>query len=463
MRPLAPIPVTSADFDVALIPDGIAAAITPAWVRAANESGFALQCALGADTHWLQPWSVDVWPVHAVTTMHVHPVPLVTPIPPSPWSTLLVTVAQPFERIPGTYPAGLDRQVQNLQSQIATVTNWVIPLDGANHSQVASISPGQHSIGVTFNPSANIISLSAVGNNTGIDYARIQSLAPQGMVMLPVMSGQDTQVTLTVSTVNVGGSATGTVTAIFDAETFTVSPQQPANVATPQLNLATYSIPQNTTTSKVLAVPTGVMALAISTPTSIDSHFVRASIIGNTSLTTYWTNTNPAVFNNPVVVPVNPGLEASYTITFQYSAAGPAGSVTWLVAGLLGTQVVYSVPTFAYYNYPPPAWQAPTLSAVSNGDVFGTGVTIHKVSGVAGQSIFVFDYRFVFDAAGACEFLLQDTAGNRIDSGFSNGAGNVCLQGNAGGRQMAQGAGLDYIQQAAVAGNLWGHVHYTLA
>lgn len=109
MQPLAPIPVTSVDFDVALVPDGISAAVTPGWVRAANESNFALQCSLGADTHWLQPWSVDVWPVHAVTSMHVHPVALVTPLPVATWSTLLVTVAQPYETIPGTYPASLDR------------------------------------------------------------------------------------------------------------------------------------------------------------------------------------------------------------------------------------------------------------------------------------------------------------------------------------------------------------------
>lgn len=115
MRPLAPITVTSADFDVFLVPDGIQAAITPGSVRCANESQFALLCSLGADTHWLDPWSIDVFPVHSTTLMHVHPVQLVTPQPASPWNTLLVTVAQPYETIPGVYPAPLSRQISSYE------------------------------------------------------------------------------------------------------------------------------------------------------------------------------------------------------------------------------------------------------------------------------------------------------------------------------------------------------------
>lgn len=113
MQALAPITVSAVDFDVALVADGISAAWTPGYVRCANESPYALQCLLGADMHWLQPWSVDLWPVHSVTSMHVHPVALVSPVPTPPWSTLLVTVAQAWESIPGVYPAALDRQSAN--------------------------------------------------------------------------------------------------------------------------------------------------------------------------------------------------------------------------------------------------------------------------------------------------------------------------------------------------------------
>lgn len=110
MQALAPIAITGVDIDVPLVADGIQAAWTPGQIRCANETPYALQCILGADVHWLQPWSVDVWPVHGVTSMHVHPVSLVTPVPTPQWSTLLVTVAQAFEAFPGVYPAALDRQ-----------------------------------------------------------------------------------------------------------------------------------------------------------------------------------------------------------------------------------------------------------------------------------------------------------------------------------------------------------------
>ncbi|HKW93976.1 MAG TPA: hypothetical protein VJX92_18945 [Methylomirabilota bacterium] len=124
MQALAPIAVSAADFDVALVPDGIAAAISPGSVRSANESPFALQCSIGPDRHWLQPWSVDVWPVHGSTVMHVHPVALASPVNPAPFSNLLVTVAQPYETIPGTYPASLDRQSTPYGQQpvIGTIT-----------------------------------------------------------------------------------------------------------------------------------------------------------------------------------------------------------------------------------------------------------------------------------------------------------------------------------------------------
>lgn len=199
MRALAPITVGTADFDVALVADGTQAAWTPGSIRAANESPVALQCILGADVHWLQPWSVDVWPVRAVTSMHVHPVPLVSPVPTPQWSTLLVTVAQPFEEFPGSYPATLDRQNSAFYNR--QVLGSVTATAGGTNHQSFQLPAGTASIGYAIDFSGGTTPDGVVmqGDQSTDVYRSDFPPLSEPVVHPALLPGLDTSITLTVT------------------------------------------------------------------------------------------------------------------------------------------------------------------------------------------------------------------------------------------------------------------------
>lgn len=146
MQPLAAITITGADFDIALVPDGIAAAIPPDRIKVANESPFALQLGLGGYIDWLPAWTVDVVPVRGVTSMHVHPVPLTSPMPAPPWSTLLVTTIAPYEAVAGTFPASLDR-LSAAYSEQTLVANVSAGANATVTKPSLSVPAGTQSIG----------------------------------------------------------------------------------------------------------------------------------------------------------------------------------------------------------------------------------------------------------------------------------------------------------------------------
>lgn len=110
MQALDPIPIPlsgAAPFEVQL--EGRSAGgIFPATVKLDNGTAYALKVRLGGDTNWLSPGISNVFSVPpGAATMTVSPVILTTPLPPTAYSTLLVTLAAPGETIPGTYPAAI--------------------------------------------------------------------------------------------------------------------------------------------------------------------------------------------------------------------------------------------------------------------------------------------------------------------------------------------------------------------
>ncbi len=280
-----------------------------------------------------------------------------------------ITGATPNSTVTGTIwgnqstsSSGLDLDTTISQSsstvttnapQTALVNNWSIPLDGSNHSQTVGVASGQHSIGITLNPSVNIVSLSVVGNNTGADYAKSQTMGPQGVTMLPVFSAQDTQVTVTVGTSNVGGTATGTITAIFDAEAISISPQQPANIAFPEIPLLTATVAKDGVQhSLTIQTPIGIQCLSLNhnSPT----HLTRYVVTGAQTLTTYLSDAPANIvgsevgfsFQIPIIVPINSLVDTSYTINLTWPNVGGTATVT--IAGLLAPQASYVIPAAGY-------------------------------------------------------------------------------------------------------------------
>lgn len=202
MQALPAIALTGTDVDVALVPDGIAAAQPPGWVRVANESPYALQCALGADFHWLQPWTVDVWPVRGTTLMHVHPIQLTDPLPAAPSATVLVTVAQPYEVIPGTYPATLDRQAATFSPQLVLGTIQT-PGDGAVHRKTFALPAGTLAVGfqVQFSGFGNPANISIQGTQTKVRYLGDTGpiFAPPDDLQIAMLTEGDTSVDCAVT------------------------------------------------------------------------------------------------------------------------------------------------------------------------------------------------------------------------------------------------------------------------
>lgn len=80
-------------------------------IRLANESPYQATITLGAQTLPLAPFTADViTPAQQVTLIAATFVQLATPLPASPVSQLLVSLAEPGESIEGTYPMALPRQ-----------------------------------------------------------------------------------------------------------------------------------------------------------------------------------------------------------------------------------------------------------------------------------------------------------------------------------------------------------------
>lgn len=220
MRLLDPITITGADFDVALAPDSRAAR-PPGWVRVANESQYALQLTgLGADAHWLQPWSTDVYAAWGATSMHVHPVQLVSPLPPAPFATLLVTLADEVETIPGVYPSTLDRQSASYGQQVRI--SLVSAASGSVvNGPVVGVPLGIQSIGFEVE-NGTPVNVFISGSPTGTSY--LNELSPiHAPYISPFSVAEDTSAQLTVDN-TAGGGVTAVVSMIGYTTLFSYRP-----------------------------------------------------------------------------------------------------------------------------------------------------------------------------------------------------------------------------------------------
>jgi hypothetical protein len=98
--PLAPIPLTGADFSVQLA----GFVFAPRQILLDNESPYLLQLTIGGGRFFLRPWVSNVFPTGGSAEMQVHPIVLTTPLPLAPSATLLVTLVPGGEEVPGIYP-----------------------------------------------------------------------------------------------------------------------------------------------------------------------------------------------------------------------------------------------------------------------------------------------------------------------------------------------------------------------
>lgn len=145
MLALAPVALTGSPQTVSLIGQAPQDRQT-APIRLANESPYALQVTLGGDVHWLQPWTVDVFtPPQPVNSIGINPTILTSPLPPAPSSTLIVTLADLGETIPGSYPAPLMRQAA-AYGQPQELLPVLAVAAGASTTEVYQLPAGTQSI-----------------------------------------------------------------------------------------------------------------------------------------------------------------------------------------------------------------------------------------------------------------------------------------------------------------------------
>lgn len=144
--------------------------------------------------------------------------------------------------VPVVNPPG--GQLLTYNAQRALVTNWQIPLSGANASQAVALDPGCRSLAFTFasgnggGSPTNLGSIQVIGNNTGVDYAyqltgpQYANVAniPSTTLYVEVIYAQDTSVNVIIGTTAAAGSVKTTITEIFDDEVITPNNQQPAQV-----------------------------------------------------------------------------------------------------------------------------------------------------------------------------------------------------------------------------------------
>lgn len=179
-------------------------------VRFANESAYALQIVLGGDTHWLNPWTVDVYrPPQIINQIVVIPSVLTASLAPPTSSKLLITLAEPGEGFPGAYPMNLDRQSSAYSQQILLDT-INITTDGqlTLHSNIV-VPPGTHAIGVVSDIpttlAGGISYIQVYGNVSNSFYFNIVNpdfAALGAPAYTPILSGVDTQLGFQVAAVN---------------------------------------------------------------------------------------------------------------------------------------------------------------------------------------------------------------------------------------------------------------------
>lgn len=134
-------------------------------IRFANESAYALQIGLGPETHWLNPWTVDVFqPVGTTTSVSILATVLTSSPLVTPSSVLLITMADPGERIPGHYPVTLDRQSSTYSQQVVLGSTGALAAN-ADRTFQYTLPPGTHAVAITstFGP-GNIAQIIISGN-----------------------------------------------------------------------------------------------------------------------------------------------------------------------------------------------------------------------------------------------------------------------------------------------------------
>lgn len=97
-----------------------------------NESGYALEVAVGATKRWLGAWEADLFDVPSGVRQVSWVPKLIGSLFNAPSSTLLVTVAEPGERFHGTYPLALTRQAAISAGVPVTNVNQPTPVSLQN-------------------------------------------------------------------------------------------------------------------------------------------------------------------------------------------------------------------------------------------------------------------------------------------------------------------------------------------
>jgi hypothetical protein len=159
---LAPIALTGSPQLITIPPESF----YPLTIRIANESYFALQVRIAGDSHWLDPWTADVFvSPQPITSLQVNPSILLSPIPPNLSATVLLTLAERGEQIPGQYPATLPGQSGGAapSKPTAYIRKSIVLGDGAPPTRAVLVPAVAGQNVYVFGGTMTILKASAVG------------------------------------------------------------------------------------------------------------------------------------------------------------------------------------------------------------------------------------------------------------------------------------------------------------
>lgn len=161
-------------------------------IRVSNESAYALQIQIAGDTHWLDPWTADVWtPAQKVTQITVMPTTLIS-ISGAPAVSLLITLAEEGESFPGVYPMALTREISGSVQAVDTpevLINTVHTPRNVTTNLTITVDPAVQGL-IINTPSANSAFQSLVvnGATTNTLYYSAFAISPNNFE-LPVSFG----------------------------------------------------------------------------------------------------------------------------------------------------------------------------------------------------------------------------------------------------------------------------------
>lgn len=393
MIPLDPVTLTGNPQDIDLRAKLSTGTDNP--IRVANESYFALQVALGGDTHWLDPWTADVfYPPRSITKLSVNPSILLAGIGTGPASSLLITLAEPGEQFAGAYPVALSRQFGgqiNIGSGTVTIGSGTVNV--GNNVPVLNAAGTQ--LGVVRTPT-QIDSASTTAGGSNVTHNAIA--VPSGTHSLMVVGVNPS-----------GGAAFGKVK-ITGAST---------GLNYPGSDLA-HGIPADLSGGPVLFP-------AILTDSTVNIVYTADAVLA----TNFWVIALP----DPVGVNL---MEQVPAILFGGNPLGVGALYTPGEAP--GTKGVLGV-THSGSN--PAPWEAPTTDA---GILITNGVSpATLVTGIGGQRIRVWSWKFEGGTVAAARFMgLRGSSRTAFDGTFAATWLNsmTAANGNAGGIALPAGDSL---------------------